>query len=258
MAMKVPFWNSRPGAAAPGAKGTGASAPGAAAGSAEGAGPADTSGATIAQLSTAELLALPQREVVAMLEASRLREQRLLADCANIRRRSESAAAEARAAALRGLARDLLPFLDALDYAIRRARETASDDRTMTGPGSSAAGEAGAETAEPPLAGGADAPTVAETAAGFRAGFEAMYVQVATALQRNGIERIHPLGEAFDPTTMEALALHLREGLEGPRVVRVERIGWRLGDKVIRPASVVVEAPPEGVKPSRDPHQPGE
>jgi molecular chaperone GrpE len=61
------------------------------------------------------------------------------------------------------------------------------------------------------------------------------------ALQRAGVERIDPAGEPFDPAVAEALRLApvddaQRDGL----VVEVLRPGYRLGERVIRPAQVAV------------------
>ena len=60
-------------------------------------------------------------------------------------------------------------------------------------------------------------------------------------LERNGVARLALEGTAFDPNVAEAVAVEPVEdaGLDG-RVVRVVRPGYRLGDRVIRPARVTV------------------
>lgn len=56
-------------------------------------------------------------------------------------------------------------------------------------------------------------------------------------LQRHGLVRLQTVGQAFDPLTMEAI-----DTAPGPQeqVVREQRAGYKLGDSVLRHASVVV------------------
>lgn len=60
-------------------------------------------------------------------------------------------------------------------------------------------------------------------------------------LERNGVERVALEGTVFDPNLAEALAVEpvADAELDGT-VVRVVRPGYRLGDRVIRPARVTV------------------
>jgi len=61
------------------------------------------------------------------------------------------------------------------------------------------------------------------------------------ALQRAGVERIDPRGEAFDPNVAEAVGVApVDDPEQADRVVHVARAGYRLGDRVIRPARVLV------------------
>jgi len=67
-------------------------------------------------------------------------------------------------------------------------------------------------------------------------------------LAKEGLERISPLGEEFDPNAHEAVGqLPAAEGAEPtasgePRVAQVMRAGYRWHGTVVRPAMVMVEA----------------
>jgi molecular chaperone GrpE len=57
-----------------------------------------------------------------------------------------------------------------------------------------------------------------------------------------GVAPFETVGEAFDPESMEAVAAVPVSGGEPNRVVGEIRKGYRLGDRVIRPAQVSVSA----------------
>lgn len=57
-----------------------------------------------------------------------------------------------------------------------------------------------------------------------------------------GVAPFDTVGEAFDPESMEAVAAVPAPGGEANRVVGEIRKGYRLGDRVIRPAQVSVSA----------------
>jgi molecular chaperone GrpE len=59
------------------------------------------------------------------------------------------------------------------------------------------------------------------------------------ALEKEGLVEIETDG-AFDPHVHEALLAQSREGAETGSVVEVVQRGYRLGDKVVRPARVIV------------------
>ena len=56
------------------------------------------------------------------------------------------------------------------------------------------------------------------------------------SLKSYGVEKYGAIGEAFDPHTHEALA---EQGNEH-KVTSVERSGYKIGDKIIRPAQVII------------------
>src|SRR6202012_3758237 len=60
------------------------------------------------------------------------------------------------------------------------------------------------------------------------------------ALQRVGVEPFSPDGEQFDPQVHEAVAQQPIEGAESGVVAEVFQQGYRLGERVRRPARVLV------------------
>jgi molecular chaperone GrpE len=61
---------------------------------------------------------------------------------------------------------------------------------------------------------------------------------LSNVLEREGLERLDPLGTPFDPTLHDAVAHEPGEG--GQEVVEVLRAGYRWKGKVLRPAMVKV------------------
>ena len=61
------------------------------------------------------------------------------------------------------------------------------------------------------------------------------------ALAKAGLERVEPLGEAFDPNIAEAVGtVSVSDPAEHDTVVQLERVGYRLAGRIIRPARVLV------------------
>jgi molecular chaperone GrpE len=63
-------------------------------------------------------------------------------------------------------------------------------------------------------------------------------------LDRKGVERIDAAGKPFDPELHEALTMMPSGTAEPDTVLQVVQAGYRLGDRVLRPAKVIVAAPP--------------
>jgi molecular chaperone GrpE len=59
-------------------------------------------------------------------------------------------------------------------------------------------------------------------------------------LQLQGLERIGGAGDLFDPQVHEAVAYDEHPGYDEGQVASVYRVGYRLNDRVLRPAQVVV------------------
>lgn len=69
------------------------------------------------------------------------------------------------------------------------------------------------------------------------------YRELFGALNKAGVEAIDPAGEKFDPTWHEAIQTAPGgEDTESGTVVQVLQKGYRLGDRVLRPARVIVSA----------------
>lgn len=64
-----------------------------------------------------------------------------------------------------------------------------------------------------------------------------------TQLQKEGLEEVGAVEEPFDPAYHEAIAEEERAGIEVETVIELCRRGYRLGDRVIRPAMVKVAVP---------------
>jgi molecular chaperone GrpE len=156
-----------------------------------------------------ELLADVERERDEYLELAR----RTKADFENYRKRVAGEAAEAEKRGRSALARALLPVVDNLDRALAAAEP---DEK---------AGE----------------KTLAE-------GVRLVREELASVLERNGIESYEPAGERFDPHWHEAMMTRPASSKDAGKVLEVLEKGYRLDGHVLRPARVVVgaEQPPPG------------
>lgn len=75
----------------------------------------------------------------------------------------------------------------------------------------------------------------------WKGGVMSIYRELVRSLERFGISLYTPLGEPFDPTKHEAVReTVVMEEKEDHTVVSVERSGYSVGDKIIRPAQVTV------------------
>jgi molecular chaperone GrpE len=83
------------------------------------------------------------------------------------------------------------------------------------------------------LAGADPASPVAE-------GLRAVREQMESILERQGVKRIGAAGEAFDPERHEAVAVRATSDAPDRTVLDVARAGYMRGDRVLRPAQVVV------------------
>ncbi len=80
------------------------------------------------------------------------------------------------------------------------------------------------------------------TAAGLRAVLE----QMETILARQGVQRVGAPGEQFDPERHEAVGVHETDDAPDRSILEVARSGFALGDRVLRPAQVIVSRAPAG------------
>ena len=71
-------------------------------------------------------------------------------------------------------------------------------------------------------------------------GLRAVLDQMEAILQRQGVSRLGAAGEPFDPERHEAVAVQPTERVPDRTIVEVARSGFALGERVLRPAQVVV------------------
>jgi molecular chaperone GrpE len=76
-------------------------------------------------------------------------------------------------------------------------------------------------------------------------GLRAVLDQIDGVLARQGVQRIGAVGERFDPHRHEAISVRETDELEDHTVLEVARSGFAIGDRVLRPAQVVVSRRPE-------------
>lgn len=153
---------------------------------------------------------LSREKEILEAEQSALKDQllRALAEAENTRRRVERERAEAVKYAAIPLLRDLVKAVDNLGRAL---------------------------TALPAEAVEGDAPLKS-----FRDGVALTERELVAALQRHQVSRVDPLGEPLDPNLHEAM-FEVPDPAKAPgTVVQVLEPGWRLHDRLIRPARVAV------------------
>lgn len=83
-----------------------------------------------------------------------------------------------------------------------------------------------------------DVLDVFDLAAAHGQGYDQGHDRLITVLNKEGLERIDPAGEQFDPNEADAVAHEDGEG--GPVVAEVLRPGYRWKGRVLRPAMVKV------------------
>jgi molecular chaperone GrpE len=146
-------------------------------------------------------------------ESSQLHERllRLSADFDNHRRRTLREREDAHRYGHENLVKDLLGAVDNLERAIEHARR--SD--------------------------GGDFESMLQ-------GVELVQRELAGVLAKHGVTRIEAAGEIFDPTVHEAVAQKEEASVPVNTVVQVYQPGYRLWDRLLRPARVVVAKPAPG------------
>ena len=71
--------------------------------------------------------------------------------------------------------------------------------------------------------------------------------RLTTQLDQLGVRQVGAAGEQFDPRMHEALTLEERDDVPEGAIIQVVRSGYALGDRIIRPAQVVVAGAPSAV-----------
>ncbi len=134
---------------------------------------------------------------------------RTTADFDNYRKRAAREKQEAIKFANESLLQKLIPVLDSFDMALA-ASQTAKDPAAQS----------------------------------LLTGINMTYQQLKSALGEAGLEEVDATGKAFDPNLHEAISQ--RETAEAPegQVVAQLRTGYRLRERLLRPASVIVAKQP--------------
>ena len=73
-------------------------------------------------------------------------------------------------------------------------------------------------------------------------GFKMVDDQLKRALSEQGLEELIPDGEAFDPNFHECISHQSSSEVDEDKVIQTVRAGYRLNDRLIRAASVIVSS----------------
>lgn len=141
----------------------------------------------------------------ARAEAADAREQhvRAVAELENVRRRTARDVENAHKFGVERLAAEMLVVKDSLEMGLEAGREAGADK-------------------------------------GVEEGFEAVLKLLVQSLAKFGISEVNPDGEAFDPEFHEAMAAQPSAELEPGMVMNVVQKGYRIHERLLRPARVIV------------------
>jgi molecular chaperone GrpE len=144
-------------------------------------------------------------------EAAELKDKllRALAEMENVRRRSEREVAEARIRGITSFASDILTVADNMARALEAP---AAELRQSADPG----------------------------AKSLLAGVELIERELMRVLEKHGVRKFEPHGEKFDPNLHQAMYEVPDPLLPAGTVAQVVQAGYMIGDRVLRPALVVV------------------
>ena len=145
------------------------------------------------------------------VEVTELQERllRSQAEMENFRRRTQKESQDAARYQSVPLIRDLLPFMDNLQRAIDAAEQTGDTQKLIEG-------------------------------------IKMVSVQLEQVLNSHNAEKIDPAGQSFDPNEHEALSQVPSPDHEPMTVIQVVEAGYRIHERIVRPAKVIVScAPPE-------------
>lgn len=134
---------------------------------------------------------------------------RALAEMENFRRRAEREVSDARTYGIAGFARDLLAVSDSLRSAI-----------DTIGPDLRASAEPGLKA--------------------FIEGVELTERELLNVLGKNGIRKLDPVGQRFDPNLQQAMFEIEDASMPAGTVKQVIQDGYTIGERVLRPALVGV------------------
>lgn len=134
---------------------------------------------------------------------------RMLAEMENLRKRTERDVADARTYGITAFARDILTVADNMHLALA-ALDTELREKADVG------------------------------VKALLDGVELTERELVNALDKNGVKRIDPLGQKFDPNRHQAMLEIEDASVPSGQVVQVVQAGYLIGDRVLRPALVAV------------------
>ena len=82
-----------------------------------------------------------------------------------------------------------------------------------------------------------EAPAGAE---GYRGGVELIHRQLVELLRKRGVTAVETVGQTFDPHLHQAVAYEESPGVDEGQIIGELRRGYRLGERLLRPALVRV------------------
>ncbi len=85
-----------------------------------------------------------------------------------------------------------------------------------------------------------------EKLASLQSGVAMIQSQLKSALTETGLEEIDATGKPFDPTLHEAISQQESADVPEGNVLQQVRKGYKLKDRLLRPAAVIVAKKPEG------------
>jgi molecular chaperone GrpE len=134
---------------------------------------------------------------------------RATADFDNFKKRATREKQDAIKFANENLLQKLIPILDNFDMALSAAQNTQTD---------------GSES--------------------LQTGINMIYQQLKSVLAENGVEEVDAMGKPFDPNLHEAVSQKETDEAPEGQVVQQLRKGYKLKERLLRPASVIVAKQP--------------
>lgn len=132
---------------------------------------------------------------------------RMQAEMENLRKRLIRDLERSRKFALERVMADLLPVMDSLERGVQAGAESTTVESLLEG--------------------------------------KALILKMfSKALEEHGLERVDPLGETFDPESHEAMTMQPSQEYAENVVMEVLQKGFRLNERLLRPAMVVVSKGP--------------
>ena len=74
----------------------------------------------------------------------------------------------------------------------------------------------------------------------LKQGISLMFEQIRIFLEKNGVEEIGKIGEEFNPELHDAISIQEVENANSGEIISVFRKGYKIKDKIIRHAMVIV------------------